>query len=390
MILKLWQKRVYRPEALLLMAQDWLGIRHPVGENRFHLQEAVNWILRAQSATPDDGVCGGYSFEDGWIPSYPETTGYIIPTLLGYSKYSNNPLYRDRALAMAEWELTCQMETGAFPGHFVDRKNPPAVFNTGQVIFGLLAAYRATQCRRFLDAAVRAGRWLVSIQDADGAYRQYDYLGVAHSYNTRTAWAMIELSLETEDRSVGDAGLRHLEWALQEAQDNGWFRHAAFRPGEDPFLHTIAYVAQGLLEAGQRLGQSRYVAAAQRTCDTLLSHVDDEGFIPGAFDRNWNPTATYSCLTGNAQMAILWLRLHELTGEKHYHETATLTLRFLKSLQDCRTSNFCVRGAIKGSHPISGRYLFGTYPNWATKFFIDALLLEEALNQGVASWIECW
>ena len=43
-----------------------------------------------------------------------------------------------------------------------------------------------------------------------------------------------------------------------------------------------------------------------------------------------------------------------------------------------------VRGGIKGSHPIwgsrQGAYSRFTYLNWATKFFIDALLLEEEVK----------
>ncbi len=31
------------------------------------------------------GVAAGWSFEDGWLPSYPETTGYIIETFLAAS-----------------------------------------------------------------------------------------------------------------------------------------------------------------------------------------------------------------------------------------------------------------------------------------------------------------
>jgi len=49
-----------------------------------------------------------------------------------------------------------------------------------------------------------------------------------------------------------------------------------------------------------------------------------------------------------------------------------------------------VRGALKGSHPLYGRYLFGTYPNWAVKFFMDALLLDEQVRSGQPSELTCW
>ena len=51
-----------------------------------HLQGAIDWLCRAQDVRDgkDDqgGVSAGWSFEDGWLPGYPETTGYIIETFL--------------------------------------------------------------------------------------------------------------------------------------------------------------------------------------------------------------------------------------------------------------------------------------------------------------------
>ncbi len=45
-------------------------------------QAALDWILRAQRATPDNGVSAYYHTSDGYCPtSYPEVTGYIVETL---------------------------------------------------------------------------------------------------------------------------------------------------------------------------------------------------------------------------------------------------------------------------------------------------------------------
>ena len=372
------------------MLKDALRIRHRRVALRRHVYEAAEWLLRAQQATPDDGVSGAYSFEDGWVASYPETTGYIIPTLLGVAEYLGDPRYRDRALAMAEWELGIQYPDGGFPGHFVDRRNPPIVFNTGQIIFGLVAAHEATGDAEFLGAARRAGDWLLSQQDPDGAWRRSDYRGHVHTYNTRTAWALIELGLRTGSDSYVRAGELHLDWAIGQQEPNGWFRDCAFAPGRDPYLHTIAYASQGLLEAGLRLDRAEYVTAARRACEAVLVRMRADGSIAGTFDSGWRPTARYSCLTGNAQMAAQWFRLYAVTGDPTFEEGARKANRFLRSLQDCETANPAVRGAIKGSHPIWGRYLFGTFPNWAVKFFIDAILLEDAFLNGTKPCIRCW
>ncbi len=386
------RKRLHRPEALQLIGRDLIGRRMPALDNRVHLVETVEWILRAQAVGGDPGISAGYSFEDGWVASYPETTGYTIPTLLAFGEYAAQAEVENRALAMADWLIGVQRPEGGFPGHFTDRVNPPVVFNTGQIIFGLLAAHEFSGASRFLEAARRAAAWLIGIQDDDGAWRRFDYLGTVHVYNTRTAWALVELGLLARDRRMIDAGRHNLDWALRRQQPNGWFLDCSFRAGEDPFLHTIAYTTQGLLEAGLRLKEGAWIHAAERACRSVLDHMGADGSIPGTFDRAWHPTARYSCLTGNAQMAVQWLRLYEITGDRAWANGARRALRFLKTLHDCQTRNAAVRGAVKGSHPIWGRYLFGSFPNWAAKFFADALLLDETLQSGAArlSWLRCW
>ena len=52
------------------------------------------------------------------------------------------------------------------------------------------------------------------------------------------------------------------------------------------------------------------------------------------------------------------------------------------SVQDLESADPNVRGAIKGSHPIDGEYMAWRYPNWAAKFFMDALMLLELCPWG--------
>jgi hypothetical protein len=386
---KLWQKRIYRPVALIRIVRDMLDLRGPVRENRIHLREAVDWILRAQAATPDDGVSMGYSFEDGWIHSYPETTGYIIPSLLSYAAYEEDATLPNHALAMAEWELSVQLPAGAFPGDHTHGKNQPSVFNTGQILFGLLAAFRHTGEKKYLSSARKAGEWLVNVQAGDGSWQKFDYRNTVHSYNTRTAWALIELAGEADSTPMKDAGIRNLEWVMGRQCANAWFQDAAFSPEEHPFLHTIAYTIQGLLESGLTLNRQRMIESALRAGRILLDRIRPDGSMAGCFDSRWSPKGGYSCLTGIAQMAGIWYRAFSITGEERFRQAALRANRYLKSLQHCSTRDLRIRGAIKGSHPIWGGYLFGTYPNWAAKFFIDALLLEEAALTGKKIPIPC-
>src|SRR5579883_3004825 len=76
-----------------------------------HLREAVDWLIRAQDAGSDRGVSYGSDFGSGFLPSYPETTGYIIPTFLALCRYLKRDEFRSRAVEMGEWESAVQLES---------------------------------------------------------------------------------------------------------------------------------------------------------------------------------------------------------------------------------------------------------------------------------------
>ncbi|MFC1826938.1 hypothetical protein ACFLZQ_03290 [Thermodesulfobacteriota bacterium] len=360
--------------------KDVFGFRSPVKDNLTHINEAVKWLCRAQDATPDGGVSHSYAVGKGWAPSYPETTGYIIPTLLNVSEYMEDVSLRERALQMADWELEVQLESGAIPA--LSSENP-VVFDTGQVIFGWLAAYNSVRDNKYIKAALKAGDWLLSVMDDDGVWRRYGNPGSdnQHTYNVRTAWALIALANLSGKAKYADGVAGFMDWVLdQEEKESGWFHHNCLNENLRPLLHTIAYTSQGLLESGISLKDERFINAAARTSDALMQHVDEQGRMPGRFNQSWNPAAKWSCLTGMAQTSIVWQKLDLISGNHKYSEASAKVNNFLKSTQAINADNVGIRGGIRGSYPISGEY--GKYRtlNWATKFFIDALLLNEFPN----------
>jgi hypothetical protein len=81
-------------------------------------------------------------------------------------------------------------------------------------------------------------------------------------------------------------------------------------------------------------------------------------------------------------MSHLWLRFHKTSDDQIYYDAAEKGIAFVAHTQDLKTSNLNIRGAIAGSYPIHGRYERFKYPNWAAKFFVDALLmLDEVKNR---------
>lgn len=167
-----------------------------------------------------------------------------------------------------------------------------------------------------------------------------------------------------------------MAWTLRQEHGEGWFDHNCLNDNDAPLLHTMAYTSRGLLECGVILSDQSYIDAASRTADCLVSRLRKNGSIAGRFNRKWQASATWSCLTGVAQMSLVWQRLYEVTGNEEYIEAARKANVFLRGRQDTTNRNPGIRGGIAGSYPITGDYGKYRFLNWAAKFYVDALMRE--------------
>ncbi len=344
-------------------------------EDEIHARAALAWLCRAQDMGTDDGVSAVFSLVEGWMGSYPETTGYIIPTMFDAAERFDFQEYRDRAVEMAEWLLLQQSDGGGFPGLYVGRLSEPRVFNTGQIVLGLLRAAAETGESRFLESAVRAGDWLVGELDADGAWRRSTLAGVAHAYNVRTAWALVELAFASAETRFLESGLANAKWTSQQQDGSGWFRQNTFSPTDRAAsLHTIGYVIRGLLEVGAATGHQEYVECAERAASALHRGWRLYKSVGGAYGPDWSVPVAWRCLPGEAQLAIVWFRLDQLSGANRYRSAGSALLERVKAAQILDGSSPDVYGGISGSVPINGGYERYCLVSWGPKFLIDALV----------------
>jgi hypothetical protein len=356
-----------------------LGIWEKEPDPAQALHESMRWLKRAQDACSGGGVSTSYDLREGWLKPFPETTGYIAPTFFNYSRMTGDLSFRDRAVAMLNWLKRAQNADGSvnavMPGH-----EKPVIFDTGQVLFGFLSGFIETHEEEFLVCARKCGSWLQSMQDPDGKWSKYEFMEQLHTYNTRVAWAMFELGRIAGHPGYTAAASSNIEWALRQQRENGWYDRNAFSVEQPTYTHTIAYSTRGILESGILHNRPDWIRRARLAADTLLSRQRSDGSLFGSYDSDWNPTTTSSCLTGNAQMAGIWLRLFQLTRDGKYRIGASKTVNCLLYSQERSNWPGSIRGAIAGSLPINGNYLPFVYPNWAAKFFSDMLMLNQCVE----------
>ena len=364
-----------------LVLTDIAPVNIKAVDHQKHLEEAIAWLKRAHDSTDDGGVGYGYylrgkPFSDfglGWRGSYIETSGYILETFYDIAQAFQDQDAASRAEIVGRWLLSVQNDDGSFANKNMGSSDG-IIFDTGQVLFGLVRCYKETGDEVFKDAAERAVIWLVDRVSDDGAWRRNTHLGATHSYNSRVAWAILEYCKLCPNGDYSAAAKKNLNWVLSQQLNNGFFDNSAFKTGKSPFTHTIAYTIRGLYEGGVLLSDDDIILAAYKSACSMLDYVGPKGFIPGQISLSGKASNEYSCLTGNCQMMIIWYKMAKRFNDTVMQQTSDLALDYVLTVHDITTKNNNVRGAVKGSHPIWGDYTPLAYPNWATKFLIEALM----------------
>jgi hypothetical protein len=346
------------------------------------LDSAITWLCHTHDVTGREGSSKGFSLLRGWLPAYPETTGYVIGTLLAYAqRLGGRPDLVQRAREMGDWEVRIQAHDGGImEGTIGTTPRRSIVFNTGMVLHGWLDLQEAG-FDGYDAAASRAARFLTDHLRPDGTWdARFEYGGLPHTYNARVAWAMLRWSRHASDDRVGTAARRQLDWVAARQRPNGWFDDCIFRTGMQPSTHGLAYTLRGLLESYVLAGEQRWLTAVQRASEVLIRKLEVLPRLVANYDDAWRPVARHACLTGTVQLGGVWLRLYEVTHDARWLNAGLKAIEQAAAHQEAGPYK-AIAGALPGSFPIWGRYAPLQYPNWSTKFLADSLLLYE--NQPV-------
>lgn len=353
---------------------------HNQGDLERSLHHGVRWLVHSIEQGNDAGS-GTYYHNTGWTSAYPETTGYIIPSLLRYSQRTDAPWSKEaaqRALEAGQWLRSIQHADGGWPGGYVHQNRPSVVFNTGQILRGLLALYTHTGASEYKAAAERAVVWIWDQLDAEGKFSSNDFMGAVRVYGTYVVAPILEWTAHFPEHKTQWEALacRHLDWVLTQQQDNHWFANCdnTLHKNHAPIIHTIAYTIDGLLDSGLHLKNDRYCTAARQAAEVLAKTFLNNGILNGRYDGQWRGSEAF-IPTGGAQLAIVWHKLIE-DGQSPWAQTARDEMNTLLSViaTNGARAHIDVAGALQGSFPMWGRYETFGLPNWATKYMVDSLM----------------
>jgi hypothetical protein len=298
--------------------------------------------------------------------------------MLTCAEFWQAPDLRQRALRMLDWLVSIQKLDGSFQGGLVDSSpNVSVSFDTGQILLGFAHGVREFG-EEYLEPLGKAADWLVATQEPEGYWCRFQPPYVVPgqtTYQTHIALALFEAGKVSGNDSYIQAAIKNVNWAADIQHNNGWFPRCCTCNFDEPITHFVGYALRGLLAAYEHTGDQRFLSHALKTAEGLLSATDENGFLPGCLNQDWQGTVAWSCLTGTAQVAECWLLLYGIVGKTRFRDAAYQANAYVRrTLRLGGPSE--TRGAVKGSFPVEGDYCAYRYLNWATKFMIDANLLE--------------
>ena len=180
---------------------------------------SLEWLCKAQDVTGTGGFAASYSLISGWGLPYPETTGYILPTLIAYNHHFSDLQLKERARQAGTWLSEVQFDSGALCAKQYRPDNKiPSVFNTGMGIHGWVSLAQFLGGERFLSSAIKAGDWIVSQQEPDGSWIRSAFKRIPHTYYTMVDWALLRLYSITRETRFKNSAIRNLDWALSHQQ----------------------------------------------------------------------------------------------------------------------------------------------------------------------------
>ncbi len=315
---------------------------------------AISWLEvceKAKGWIEKNSVPGGGIINNSRLPeSYPEVTGYYIPTLMKWG-------FSELAVSYAKWLCFIQHEDGAW---YDTEGKDPYVFDTAQILKGLLAVRDRVEGA---NQAVRKGcDWLLSNVQENGRLTtpskdEWGEEGVCseliHLYCLSPLYEAAEAFGEPKYREAAE---KVADYYIRENGDE--IRTFGF------LSHFYAYVMEALCD----IGREELARESMKQMEALL---EEKGYVPAYWDVDW------VCSTGMFQLAIVWFKLGDL-------ERGNKALAYAAKLQN-------ESGGWYGSYPTKDApkatdrkeypdYFADAEISWAVKYFLDAVYYKNKLE----------
>ena len=343
---------------------DELGGRSYLEES---LIQNIEWINKSFAVNNNEGSSASQNLFGRWSQVYPETTGYLISTIL-----KTQVIERKEKMKLAFSQLLFLEKIKNEDGSFyqsMDNKEP-IVFDTAQILLGLISiAPLIAVFGDVVSTCSAAHEWLYAQLNEKGEFKKYNYVKDYNpAYYSRIAWPMVAWE-SINEKKPREKTVQLIKRICQLQNENLSFNDWGFYPEQKAYTHTIAYTLRGLYECGLILNDNEIKDQVCSSLRRFIELVKRDNRVGGAYDLDWQADTSFICATGNAQLALLLMMVYRHKRENIFLE---IVPKLLKPLVKAQRSWYN-RAAVPSSIPIWGPYQRFKYTNWTQKFYSEAL-----------------
>ena len=334
------------------------------------LQENISWIEKSFIINKNQGSSKYKTLLGHWSESYPETTGYLIPTLISANRILDNLDLITICHEQIGYFKSLHLSNGAFK---IEKSvNKPLVFDTAQILFGLIKYSDEFQTDEIHELINSSYQWLCDTLDSDGQFTHSNYVkNYNPAYYARIVWPML-MAENYLNQNHSDKTLALYNYLLSLHNANGTFSKCSFDNQDTFFTHNLIYAYRGLWESSVLLNDSHIQKRLEDDLKNICTSIISTKHFNGEFNENWQHRRKYICCVGNAQLVCLLLNIYNLNKNRTYLEAIPSLMKpLLKAQKKIFPFN---RGAIPSSIPVWERYQRFKFTNWTQKFFADALI----------------
>jgi hypothetical protein len=333
------------------------------------IERNLKWLERSFKINNYYGSSAYANVLGRWGKPYPETTGYLIPTLINCASILNDDYWRTLAIQQVYYFKSIQNKDGWF---IEAHEKTPLVFDNAQILLGICEMYLKGADEASMVDFKKCYNNIIEALDEEGFFVSHNFTkNYNPSYYARIVWALLlaekTFGLEPNKKT------RTLYQRLAKLQnDNLSFKDAAFAPGEPVYTHTLVYTVRGLWESAYLLDDQPMIKQMEFTVDYLNSIIDNNSnTLAGFYDQQWNGNYRFICTVGNCQLVNLELLMYTRNGDSSRLIYVEHLLRPVLRSQRKYGPN---AGAVPSSIPFFGPYQRFKYTNWTQKFYLDSLL----------------
>jgi len=302
-----------------------------------NIASAVNWLLHSGIRAESGAFNAWFDLDEKSYPfAYSEITGYAMTAFVFFNGFEQQKGLIERAEKAAKWlqHDAITKEGAVRTRQYYDANQADEsfsfesgnvfAFDCGMILNGFVNLFNETKKKEYLKSAEKIAGFLDEKMFGDEMHAVYNlkskrFLDNAAkwgwqpgSYHAKAAIGLLDAAAATGNDDLTGKAMQLCENAIELQHKSG--RFITNKSDNSTHLHPHCYSAEGLLYAGIKLKEEKFVGAAEKATEWALLNQASDGGVNAFFDGKWNRSQRSDVLAQVLRLAAALKNIGRLQG----------------------------------------------------------------------------